>query len=73
MDKYHLNPTPMGWELTDQQSRETVLRTLTKDEMFTGLDSLMEGKTASVEVYDRHGTLEEERHYPGSSHPVSTR
>lgn len=58
MDKYHVNPTPMGWELTDQQSQETVLRTLTKDEMFTGLDSFMEGKTASVEVYDRHGTLE---------------
>lgn len=73
MDKYHVNPTPMGWELTDQQSQETVLRTLTKDEMFTGLDSLMEGKTASVDVYDRHGTLEEERPYPGSSHPVSTR
>ncbi|MCP9339095.1 hypothetical protein [Stutzerimonas xanthomarina] len=73
MDKYHVNPTPMGWELTDQQSQETVLRTLTKDEMFTGLDSLMEGKTASVEVYDRNGTLEEERPYPGSSHPVSTR
>jgi hypothetical protein len=73
MDKYHANPTPMGWELTDAQSQETVLRTLTKDEMFTELDAFMEGKTASVEVYDRHGGLEEERPYPGSSHPVSTR
>jgi hypothetical protein len=73
MDKYHVNATPMGWELTDLQSKETVLRTLTKDEMFTELDAFMEGKTASVEVYDRHGGLEEERPYPGSSHPVSTR
>ena len=31
------------------------------------------GKTASVEVYGRHGNLEEERPYPGSSHPISTR
>lgn len=73
MDTFHVNPTPMGWELTDQQSQETVLRTLTKDEMFTGLDAFMEGKTASVQVYDRHGGLEEERPYPGSSHPISTR
>jgi hypothetical protein len=73
MDKYHVKPTPMGWELTDSQSQQTVLRTLTKDEMFTELDAFMEGKTASVEVYDRHGGLEEERPYPGSSHPVSTR
>jgi hypothetical protein len=73
MDKYYVKPTPMGWELTDSQSQQTVLRTLTKDEMFTELDAFMEGKTASVEVYDRHGGLEEERPYPGSSHPVSTR
>ena len=41
--------------------------------MFTELDKLMAGKTASVEVYRRDGSLEEERPYPGSSHPVSTR
>lgn len=70
MDTFHVNPTPMGWELTDRQSQETVLRTLTKDEMFTELDAFMKGKTASVEVYDRHGGLEEERSYPGSSHSL---
>ena len=73
MTTYHVNPTPMGWELTDPQSQDTLLRTLTKDEMFTELDSFMEGKTASVEVYSRDGGLEEERPYPGSSHPVSAR
>lgn len=73
MDKYHVNPTPMGWELTNPQSQETLLRTLTKDEMFTELDKLMAGKTASVEVYRRDGGLEEERPYPGSSHPITTR
>ncbi len=70
MDKYHVNPTPMGWALTDPQSQDTLLRTLTKDEMFTELDTFMAGKTASVEVYDRHGTLEEERPYPGSRHQL---
>lgn len=73
MDKYHVNPTPMGRELTNPQSQETLLRTLTKDEMLTELDTLMAGKTASVEVYRRDGGLEEERPYPGSSHPISTR
>lgn len=73
MDTYHVNPTPMGWELTDPQSEDTLLRTLTKDEMFTELDTFMAGKTASVEVYGRSGGLEETRPYPGSSHPISTR
>lgn len=73
MDKYHLNPTPMGWALTDPQSQKTLLRTLTKDEMLTELDTFMVGKTASVEVYRHDGGLEEERPYPGSSHPISTR
>lgn len=68
MDRYHLNPTPMGWELTDKQTREALLHTVTKEEMFSELDGFMDGKTASVEVYDRHGTLEEERPYPGSRH-----
>ena len=70
MDKYHVNPTPMGWELSDAESRETVLRTVTKEEMFRELDGFMEGRTAPVEVYDRHGVLEEERPYPGSSHQL---
>ncbi len=73
MATYHVNPTPMGWELTDPQSQDTLLRTLTKDEMFTELDTFMTGKTSTVEVYGRDGNLEEERPYPGSSHPISTR
>jgi hypothetical protein len=68
MDKFKVDPTPMGWELVDQQSQETLVRTITKEEMFSELDGLMEGKIASVEVYGRDGSLEEERPYPGSSH-----
>jgi len=71
MDKFKVNPTPMGWELVDQQSQETVVRTITKEEMFLELNAVMKGKTASVEVYGRDGSLEEERPYPGSSHLAS--
>lgn len=41
MDRYHLNPTPMGWELTDKQTREALLHTVTKEEMFSELDGFM--------------------------------
>lgn len=68
MNIYQVRPTEMGWEMEDQQSQETVLRTLTKDEMYSALDAFMEGRTASVEVIGRDGELEEERPYPGSHH-----
>jgi hypothetical protein len=55
MNIYQVRPTEMGWELEDQQSQETLLRTLTKDEMYSALDALMEGRTASVEVMGRDG------------------
>ena len=66
MDIYQVRPTAIGWELEDQQTQKTVLRTLTKDEMYSALDAFMEGRTASVEVIGRDGELEEERAYPGS-------
>ena len=68
MDIYQVRPTTVGWELEDQQSHETVLRTLTKDEMYSALDAFMDGRMASVEVIGRDGELEEERPYPGSHH-----
>jgi len=49
MDIYQVRPTTVGWELEDQQSHETVLRTLTKDEMYSALDAFMDGRTASGE------------------------
>ena len=49
MNLYQVRPTEMGWELEDQQTQKTVLRTLTKDEMYSALDAYMDGRTASVE------------------------
>ncbi len=68
MNLYQVRPTEMGWELEDQQTQKTVLRTLTKDEMYSALDAYMDGRTASVEVFGRDGELEEARPYPGSHH-----
>ncbi|MGK9064691.1 hypothetical protein [Stutzerimonas chloritidismutans] len=70
METYQAQPTPMGWELVDQQSSETILRTLTKDEMLNELDRFMAGRTATVAVLDRSGAVEEERPYPGSHHQL---
>lgn len=41
MDIYQVRPTAIGWELEDQQTQKTVLRTLTKDEMYSALDAFM--------------------------------
>ena len=48
MDIYQVRPTTVGWELEDQQSHETVLRTLTKDEMYSALDAFMDSTQKTV-------------------------
>ncbi len=63
-------PSETGWELLDPASGEALLRTLTKEELYRELDDFMAGKTAVVVVYARDGSVEEERPYPGSSHPI---
>ena len=68
--KLQARPTDTGWELLDPASDETLLRTLTKEELYRELDGFMAGKTAVVEVLARNGSVEEERPYPGSSHPI---
>ena len=68
--KLQARPTETGWELFDPASGETLLRTLTKEELYRELDAFMAGKTAVVEVLARNGSVEEERPYPGSSHPI---
>ncbi|MCJ0974176.1 hypothetical protein MST27_12430 [Pseudomonas sp. PS1] len=70
MDSFQAHPTPMGWELTELKSGQTVLRTLTKDEMLNELDHFMAGRTATVEVLNRSGAVEETRPYPGSHHQL---
>lgn len=68
--KLQARPTGAGWELFDAASGETLLRTLTKEELYRELDDFMAGQTAVVEVHGRDGSVEEERPYPGSSHPI---
>ena len=63
-------PSDTGWELFDPASGETLLRTLTKEELYRELDDFIAGKTAVVAVHARDGSVEEERPYPGSSHPI---
>lgn len=68
--KLQARPTVAGWELFDPASGETLLRTLTKEELYRELDDFLAGETAVVAVHGRDGSVDEERPYPGSSHPI---
>jgi hypothetical protein len=72
MTTYHINPTPMGWAMATEGSDEALLRTLTKEEMLAELPAYMDGKTASVKIFTRDDSLEEQREYPdyARSNPV---
>ncbi len=68
MTTYHINPTPMGWEMATEGSDEALLRTLTKQEMLAELPGYMHGKSARVKIFTRNDTVEEEREYPAYAH-----
>ncbi|HDS1799020.1 TPA: DUF2188 domain-containing protein [Pseudomonas putida] len=73
MDSYHLSPTSDGWELKKAGAERAFRRAATKQELVSTLADFFDGKTASVKIHKADGTLEEERTYPRSTDPRSSK
>ena len=69
MDNYHINVTDSGWELRKQGATRASKTAATKDEMLQITAAFLEGRTASVKIHKKDGTLQEERTYPRSADP----
>ena len=68
MDNYHISATDSGWELRKQATRASKTAA-TKAEMLQITAAFLEGRTASVKIHKKDGTLQEERTYPRSADP----
>lgn len=68
MDNYHISATDSGWELRKRATRASKTAA-TKDEMLQITAAFLEGRTASVKIHKKDGTLQEERTYPRSADP----
>lgn len=73
MDNYHLSPTSDGWELKKAGAERASKRAATKQELVSVLADFFDDKTASVKIHKADGTLEEERTYPRSADPRSSK
>ena len=69
MDNYHISATDSGWELRKQGATRASKTASTKDEMLQITAAFLEGRTASVKIHKKDGTLQEERTYPRSADP----
>ncbi|QJD59467.1 DUF2188 domain-containing protein [Pseudomonas sp. gcc21] len=69
MDNYHVSQTDNGWELRKEGAARAARTASTKAELLALLPGYMEGKTASVKIHLRDGTIEEERTYPRRADP----
>lgn len=69
MDNYHISATDSGWELRKQGATRASKTAATKAEMLQITAAFLEGRTASVKIHKKDGTLQEERTYPRSADP----
>ncbi|HCA64457.1 DUF2188 domain-containing protein [Stutzerimonas stutzeri] len=69
MDNYHISATDSGWELRKQGATRASKTAATKDEILQITAAFLEGRTASVKIHKKDGTIQEERTYPRSADP----
>jgi hypothetical protein len=73
MDNYHIKSHDGHWDLTLQGAGRASISKPTKAEILEATQQFMVGKTASVKIHRADGTLEEERTYPGSADPSTSK
>ena len=69
MDNYHVSATDGGWELRKEGGSRASKKAATKDDLLRETATFLEGKTASVKIHKKDGTIQEERTYPRKADP----
>jgi hypothetical protein len=73
MNQYHVTQTENGWELKKQGATRASKRADTKAELLALTAAFMQNRTATVKIHKMDGTIEEERTYPRSADPRSSK
>ncbi len=73
MDNYHIKSHDGHWDLTRQGAGRAAISKPTKAEVMEATREFMVGKTASVKIHRADGTFEEERTYPRSADPSTSK
>lgn len=71
---YHVTKTESGWEARLEDHNRALVKGKTKDEVVCEtIDLAKKQKTASVTIHKTDGKIQEERTYPRSSDPKTSR
>jgi hypothetical protein len=62
-----------SWELKAQGAKRASLKSSTKEKAISEMREFMSSREGSVKIRKEDGTIQEERTYPRSSDPSSTR
>ncbi|WP_301361988.1 DUF2188 domain-containing protein [Stutzerimonas nitrititolerans] len=73
MDTYHISATDKGWEPRKEGGSRASKQAATKDELLRDTATFLDGKTASVKIHKKDGTIQEERTYPRKADPRKAR
>ncbi|WP_296258374.1 MULTISPECIES: DUF2188 domain-containing protein [unclassified Pseudomonas] len=73
MDNYHITKTDKGWALTKQGAERASKTAETKAEIIKLASEFLDAKTASVKIHKEDGTIQEERTYPRSADPSTSK
>ncbi|WP_263263219.1 DUF2188 domain-containing protein [Pseudomonas sp. RIT-PI-S] len=73
MDTYQVTHKDDHWELKKQGASRASHTAPTKEELLKKTADYMQGKQGSVKIHKLDGTFEEERTYPRSADPRSTK
>jgi hypothetical protein len=73
MDNYHIKSHDSHWDLTRQGAGRAAISKPTKAEILEATQEFMADKTASVKIHRADGTFEEERTYPRSADPSTSK
>ncbi len=73
MDNYHITKEDDLWKLTRQGGQRASLTAKTKAEAIEKTRAFMESRSGSVKIHKQNGQIQEERTYPRSKDPRSSR
>jgi len=73
MDNYHIKSHDGHWDLTRQGADRASISKPTKAEILQATQQFMADKTGSVKIHRADGTFEEERTYPRSADPSTSK
>ncbi|MET1066979.1 DUF2188 domain-containing protein [Pseudomonas prosekii] len=73
MDNYHIAISGKGWQLKKEGDDKVLKTAETKSELIEMSAAFFKDKTASLKIHKEDGTIQEERTYPRSADPSSSK